>query len=205
MTWWAVGVAVVAAIGTAYQQDQVAKKQDSLAAANIRSQSSAAQTASARLNELLADVRNSDVDQARNARLDDYLTTLQQGAQKEGLNTGPGGFSDAYREGTQQASDTLNTYGATRAGLLSRIDAPALQRQQEGILFDDARNDIGIIGRNAGQDNYLANLAINNTRADPWVAAGLQAAQAYGTSKASAGGGSGQQYVVEKEQIPVFY
>lgn len=188
MTWWAVGIALASAVGSAYQQDQVAKQQDRIAAQNIQNQSRAEQTASAKINEMLQQVQSSSPDQARQQRMDEYLATLQQGAQAGAINDGPGGFSDAYREGAARAEGQLGEYGNTRAGLMARLDAPVIQRMSEGVLFDNARNDIGAISRNANQDDFLARLQIQGTQANPWVEAGLGVAGAYGSARAGQGG-----------------
>lgn len=191
MTWWAVGIAVASAIGTAYQQDRVARQQDQIAARNIQQQARAEQTASAKINEMLQQVAQSNPEDARRQRMDEYLQTLQQGAQAGAINDGPGGFSEAYRQGVAQAEGQLGEYGNNRAGLMARLDAPVIQRMNEGVLFDNTRNDLREIGRAANQDDFLARLQIQSTRANPWVQAGLQAAGAYGSSMAGRGGGSG--------------
>lgn len=188
MTWWAVGIAVASAIGSAYQQDRVARQQDRIAAQNIQNQARAEQTASAKINEMLQRVAESNPQDARQQRMDEYLATLQQGAQAGAINDGPGAFSDAYRQSVAGAQAGLDEYGNTRAGLMARLDAPVIQRMNEGVLFDSARNDIRGIGRNANQDDFLARLQIQNTRANPWVQAGLGAAGAYGSAMAGRGG-----------------
>ena len=195
MTWWAVGIAVASAIGSAYQQNRVARQQDRLAAQNIQNQARAEQTASAKINEMLQQVGDSNPQAARQQRMDEYLATLQQGAQAGAINDGPGGFSDAYREGAAAAEGQLGEYGNTRAGLMARLDAPVIQRMNEGVLFDGARNDIRGIGRNANQDDFLARLQIQGTQANPWVQAGLGVAGAYGSSMAGRGaGGAGSTW-----------
>lgn len=188
MTWWAVGIAVASAIGTAYQADRVASQQDRIAARNIQNQSRAEQTASAKVNEMLQRVAESNPQDARQQRMDEYLATLQQGAQEGAINDGPGAFSDAYRQSVAGAQAGLDEYGNTRAGLMARLDAPVIQRMNEGVLFDATANDIRGIGRNANQDDFLARLQIQGTQANPWVQAGLGVAGAYGSARAGQGG-----------------
>ena len=120
--------------------------------------------------------------------MDSYLTTLRQGQQNAGLNTGPGGFSEEYRRGTAEAGEQLGEYGTGRAGLLSRIDAPRLQRQNEGILFDTLGNELRMIGREASGQNYLDQLRLNSIRRDPWLDALSGVATSYGGSMAGRGG-----------------
>jgi hypothetical protein len=191
MTWWNVGIAVATAIGTAWQADQVAQRQDNIAAMNIQNQSRAEQSATAKVNEMLQQVSQSNPEDARRQRMDEYLATLAQGTQTGAINDGPGGFSDAYRQGVEQAEGALGTYGDTRAGLMARLDAPVIQRMNEGVLFDDTAAGIREIGRSANQDDFLARLRIDGTRANPWVQAGLQAAGAYGSAAAGKGAGTG--------------
>lgn len=138
--------------------------------------------------------------------MDSYLTTLRQGQQNAGLNTGPGGFSEAYRQGTAEAGQQLGEYGSTRAGLLSRIDAPRLQRQNEGILFDTLGNELRMIGREASGQNYLDQLRYNSIRRDPWLDALSGVASGAGGAMASGAGSSANTTIgpVVKEPI-LFY
>lgn len=191
MSWIMVGIAVASAVASAYAQDRAAKQQDRLAAQNIQNQARAEQTASAKVNEMLKRVSESNPQQARQERMDEYLATLQHGAQAGAINDGPGAFSDAYRQSAAAASGQLGEYGNTRAGLMARLDAPVIQRMNEGVLFDNTRNDIRSIGRNANQDDFLARLQIQNTRVNPWVQAGLSAAGSYASAKAGNGGWGG--------------
>lgn len=135
-----------------------------------------------------------------------YLSTLRQGQQNAGLNTGPGGFSEEYRRGTAEAGEQIGEYGTGRAGLLSRIDAPRLQRQNEGILFDTLGNELRMIGREASGQNYLDQLRYNSIRRDPWLDALSGVASGAGGAMASGAGSSANTTIgpVVKEPI-LFY
>jgi len=69
---------------------------------------------------------------------------------------------------------------------MSRMDAPGLQRVNEGILFDNAAVDLGMIQRDAAGQNYLDTLKLNSIKANPWVDALATGMGAYASAR---GGG----------------
>ena len=179
--------AAAAAAGTSYYNAQnTARKQDDAAARSIRNQSAKQQTADQKIADLVRKQQESTPDDERAQQLDSYLATLQHGKQKDGLNAGAGGFSDAYRKDVAAADEALGAYGADRADLLSRIDAPRLQRQNEGILFDDTTNSLRGIDRDAKQQAFLDQLKYNSVRENPWLGALSSGLSAYA---GAAGGG----------------
>ena len=188
MSWLALGITLLGAAASAYNTQQTAKKQDRALAAQIKQQGKKQQQASAKISEALAAQAQSDAVDEQAQQMDSYLTTLRQGQQNAGLNTGPGGFSEEYRRGTAEAGEQIGEYGTGRAGLLSRIDAPRLQRQNEGILFDTLGNELRMIGREASGQNYLDQLRLNSIRRDPWLDALSGVATSYGGSMAGRGG-----------------
>ena len=207
MTWWAVGIAVVSTAANMYNQEQVAKKQDQNAAMQIRNQSAQQQKAESKIGEMLKQLQGSNSKDEEKQRMDQYLTTLQQGAQAKGINQGVGGFSDAYRTDAAAAAAGLQDFGAQRAGLLARTDAPGLQRTGEGILFDNTAQDIRGIGRDANQQQFLDNLALQAIKPNPWITAASELGMAY--AGASAGGGkkstSGDIAPVQREKIDLVF
>jgi hypothetical protein len=194
MTWIAIGIALAGAAANAYNTQQTAKKQDRALAAKITQQGQKQQMANAKIAEALAAQEGSDQRDEQSALMDNYVTTLQQGRQGSGFNDGPGGFSEAYRQGVGQAQEAVQGYGNTRADLMSRVDAPRLQRVNEGVLFDSLANDLRMIGREASGDAYLDDLRIRGIVRDPWLDAFSSVAGAYG--KGAAGQGVGADYSI---------
>ena len=188
MSFIGLGIALLGAAASAYNTQQTAKKQDRALAAQITQQGKKQQQASAKIAEALAAQAQSDPADEQAQQMESYLATLRQGQQTAGLNTGPGGFSEEYRRGTAEAGEQLGEYGTGRADLLSRIDAPRLQRQNEGILFDTLGNELRMIGREASGQNYLDQLRLNSIRRDPWLDALSGVATSYGGSMAGRGG-----------------
>ena len=206
MTWWAVGVAVVSAGIGIYNQEQVAKKQDQNLAMQIRNQSKEQQGAEGKIRDMLTKLSTSDSKDEEKQRMDQYLQTLQMGSQANGINQGVGGFSDAYRQDAAAAAAGLQDFGVNRAGLLARTDAPGLQREGEGILFDNTAFDVRGIGRNANQQAYLDNLALNAIRPDPWLSAASELGSAYAGAAMGGKGKSGAQPMpVEREKIDLVF
>ncbi len=86
---------------------------------------------------------------------------------------------------------------------MARIDAPQQLRRREGLSSGNLASQLGLIGRQAQSDDYLANLELQSIRANPWLTAAAQAAQGYaqgysgraGASTSSAGstGGFGSE------------
>lgn len=164
--------AAAAAAGTSYYNAQTtARKQDDSAAQSIRNQSAKQQTADAKIMDLIAQNQTSDSVDEEAALTSSYLQTLQQGSQKSGFNQGPGGFSEAYRGDVADAAAATDQYGADRAGLLARIDAPGEQRRNEGVMFDTTRNQLIGIDRDAQQQAFLDQLKYNKIRENPWLGA----------------------------------
>ena len=207
MTWWAVGIAVVSTAANMYNQEQVAKRQDQNAAMQIRNQSAQQQKAESKIGDMLKQLQGSNSQDEEKQRMDQYLTTLQQGAQANGINQGVGGFSDAYRTDAAAAAAGLEDFGAQRAGLLARTDAPGLQRTGEGILFDNTATDIRGIGRDANQQQFLDNLALNAIKPNPWISAAADLGMAYAGGMAGKGGKStsGDIAPVQREKIDLVF
>ena len=205
MTWIALGITLLGAAASAYNTQQTAKKQDRALAAQITQQGKKQQQASAKSAEALAAQAQSDPVDEQAQQMESYLSTLRQGQQNAGLNTGPGGFSEAYRQGTAEAGQQLGEYGSTRAGLLSRIDAPRLQRQNEGILFDTLGNELRMIGREASGQNYLDQLRYNSIRRDPWLDALSGVASGAGSAMASGAGSSANTTIGPVVKEPILF
>lgn len=205
MSWWAIGVAVVSAGVQMYNTDQTAKRQDRQLAESIRNQSAEQQKADSKIRDMLKDLGGSNSKDEEKERMDQYLNTLQMGAQANGINQGAGGFSDAYRADAAAAAEGLDAFGKQRAGLLARTDAPGLQRVNEGILFDNTAMDIRGIGRNADQQAYLDELALRGIKPNPWLTAASEVGMAYAGSKAGGGGKTTQPMAVEPEKINLVF
>ena len=74
---------------------------------------------------------------------------------------------------------------------MARIDAPAQQRQREGVADARVAMELDQIGRRSRADDYLAQLRLRGVQRNPWIdlASGLMGAGA-GFAAQSGGGQS---------------
>jgi hypothetical protein len=120
------------------------------------------QEANDRVAQTIGQISASNPDAARKSASDDLLAALRSaGLLDGGTNFGtPGAVSSRY------ATDTAAARGATQAenlgavDRLSRIDAPAYQRTNEGRIFANTASDLARIGSRSQGESYLAKLRL---------------------------------------------
>lgn len=195
--WVPLALTALSAGATYYNTQRTADKQDNALAAQIRQSGERQRQADAKVNDLITQQATSSSADERSGTLDQYMSQLraQQGNATAGLNQ-VGAVSDAYRQSGADASLGVSEYGGKVASLMSRMDAPALQRVNEAIQQGRVAGDIDRIKRFAGGDDYLAQLRLQGIRRNPWIDAGAQlaggAARGYGNGAGAAaafGGG----------------
>jgi hypothetical protein len=181
----------MAAVGTGVQANETnnaAKRQDEIAAQGIQMQSAKQREADARVsqevNKLQSSTPEDSQEQATNAFMDQLKRTR---AQSRGEGT-VGNVSSAYAADSDAANKSVDQFGKSRASLLGRINAPGLQREQEGISRSRAGVDLGLIARAANGDNFLTQLRAKQSGANPWVMAGGQMLSSAGSGMATQGG-----------------
>lgn len=182
------GLAAASAAAQAQNSRNTAKRQDQQAAQGIRQQGVRQQAADAKVNESIAQLEGSTAQEAREQRLDEYMTGLRRnrGGMQAGLTPAIG--SQAFRDDSAQAADDVQSYAERSAGLLSRIDAPGMQRQGEAFGYGNLATDIGLIGRQSAGDQFINDLRLRAIRKNPWIDAGAQVVGAYGGAMAAGGG-----------------
>lgn len=189
MTWVATAIAVIGAVTQQYTQHQDAKKADNQAANRIYQQAANQERADYAVNQLLTK-RSTDDGSAERAAVTRSLMDQSQAAQmaaSRGLNQG-GAVSDAYRTSANDAALGISDYGQRAAGLMARIDAPQQQRRREALQSGNLASQLGLIGREAASDDFLAQLRLQAIRPDPWLTAAGQIAQGIGSGMAARGG-----------------
>lgn len=199
---------VVAAVGTTatvINQRNVAHQQDQALAAQIRAQQAKQQQADARTAQLINKEATSTDTQDKAKSLAAYSTELAKKAPEATTALGaPSAASRAYAQQKSDAALGVADYGGQQADWLSSIQAPQLQRQRDIIQnIDPYKTDIGLISRANAGDNFLANLKLNNIRANPWLslasgiaggAANAMAKGGYGAGSTTADAASGDPY-----------
>ncbi|HEL4660756.1 TPA: hypothetical protein ACGW13_000161 [Stenotrophomonas maltophilia] len=181
----------IALAGTAAQQaetQRVERKQDQETAQGLLSQSRRQQEADRRVNDEIAQLETSTADAARNDRLGQYLQQLQRGRKQAvaGLEGPIGGATFQADAGAARAG--ADNAAATTAGLMSRIDAPQLQRQQEAFGYGKLATDLDMEARASRGQQFIDQLRLRQIRRRPEV--DLLAGLATAAGGSMAGGGA---------------
>lgn len=185
MSWVAVAVAAAAALTTAYNTRQTAKKQDAALAEGIRQQAKIQKRGNQQISDSLSKLEKSRSGTEQAGALEQYRQALRGTDAQARSGQAVEGLSDAYDEATRAGTATAQGNVGNIADLLSRIDAPNLQRQREGIGVADLGLNLSTLGRDARGADFLARMKAQNIRRNPWLDAAAAAMNAY------AGGGGG--------------
>lgn len=189
MAWVTVGLAVLAAAGTMYNNQQVANKQDSTLAASLRQQGMLQQQQNAKTSQLIQKTAASSPTQAKADLLGQFTQAMQQnkGRSTNGLNQ-TGAVSSAYAKAANDAASGVSAYGADQSGLLSSIDAPGLQRQQEAEGLQQYATGLNQTRQQSASDQFLTNMQLQNIKPNPWIGGVTDAMRSYALARAGSGG-----------------
>ncbi|MEN5154757.1 hypothetical protein [Stenotrophomonas muris] len=182
----------IALAGTAAQQaetQRVERKQDEATAQGLLNQSRRQQEADRRVNDEIAQLETSTAADDRAQRLGQYMQQLQRGQRQalSGLNSPIGGAT--FQADAGAARTGADNAAATTAGLMSRIDAPQLQRQQEAFGYGKLATDLDMEARASRGQQFIDQLRLRQIRRRPEV--DLLAGLATSAGGAMAGGGGG--------------
>lgn len=181
-----------------YNTQKTAKRTDNALADQIRNQSAKQRQADAKVNAEVADLAQSRSDEHRAQSLDSYMDVLRKGRGKLEAGLTPTVGSDVFKAGSANAAQDVQDFAGDRAGLMARIDAPTLQRQDEAFGYGRLGTDIDLIKREAAGQNWLDSLRVKrasqrNAGLDALsslLGGAAGAAGSMGTGAAAAGGAS---------------
>lgn len=201
----------LAAAGTGVQtfvQQKALRDQDEAAAQGIRVQAGHQREADARVAQEVANLEQSSPEAAQKSATDAFMDQLRRTRASAQGEQQIGALSDEYNTGAAKAGKAIDQYGANRAGTLARINAPAVQRQNETFSRLRAGTDLGLIDNAAQGDQFLAQLRQQSIRPNPWAAAGGELLAGAGSGMAANGGyGAGSTRVpkggVKRYDAPV--
>lgn len=181
----------IALAGTAAQQaetQRVERKQDQETAQGLLSQSRRQQEADRRVNDEIAQLETSTAADDRAQRLGQYMQQLQRGRKQAvaGLEGPVGGAT--FQTDAGAARTGADNAAATTAGLMSRIDAPQLQRQQEAFGYGKLATDLDMEARASRGQQFIDQLRLRQIRRRPEV--DLLAGLATAAGGSMAGGGA---------------
>lgn len=191
MTWVATAAMLLAAAGTAYNTNRTAKKQDDQATAGIIQSASRQRQATEKVDQSVQDMESSRSGDEAGTRLESYLDALRRGkgATEAGLTPAIG--SDTFRADASTAAAGVDAQAQGTAGLLSRMDAPGMQRQGEAFGYGNLATEVGLIGKESQSDAWINQLRMNSIKRNPWIDAAATGLNAYAGASAGAGGGGG--------------
>lgn len=184
----------LAVAGTAMQQQEtqnVLRKQDEATAQGLLSQSRKQQDVDRRVNDEISNVAASTAQDERDQRLGQYMETLRRGQRQTDGSFGSPVGGAAFQADSAAARTGAADSAQTTAGLMSRIDAPQMQRQGEAFGYGNLATDIGLAARESAGQRYIDQLRLRQIRRRPEVdliAGGLTAA---GGAMAGGGGMAG--------------
>lgn len=185
-----VGLALAAAAaGTQYYNtERTAKRQDNALAGSLREQGVKQREADAKVAAEVEKMKGSTAEASRQEAQAGYMDTLRKGRSKLEAGLTPNIGGDAFRADSAAAAEGVQQFGADRAGLMARIDAPGMQRQDEAFGYGRLATDLGLIGRESRGQSFIDELRMKAIRRD----AGLDALASFmgGAAGGVASGGT---------------
>lgn len=154
-----------AGAGLQYQNTQsTAKKQDRALAESLRSKAGIQRKADEKVAQEVEKLKGSRSDDERRKALDSYSEQLRRNKGKVEGGLTPNYGSDAFREGAAATAAGVQQYGDETAGLMSRIDAPTMQRQGEAFGYGNLATDLNLIAREGSGQAFLDELRLRAIR-----------------------------------------
>lgn len=188
MAWIVVAATVASAAVGAYQQHQVAKKQENSIAAQLQQQKETESKVQQRNLQMISQQQGQTDQPQKSAAAKTYQDAL---AANQAQATAPlatvGAVSDAYKKSGSDAALGIASYGKQQGDLTASIDAPGLQRQQNRRSIDDYGLDVNDINRRQKDANNIDAMQFNSIHANPYVGLLTNVAKAYAGSRMGGG------------------
>lgn len=187
------------------ETDRVIRKQNEADNLTLVQRNAKQKRADERVDKQIQETASSTSQDERVKRLGEYMTTLQRGKRVASAGLGSGIGSETFQRDSAQAAADIATAGGNRAALLSRIDAPILQRQNEGFGYGRTATDLGLIAREAEGDDFVNRLRMKEAsrrRASMDFLAGALSGAGKGFSGAASGAVDTSIGPVVREVVP---
>lgn len=190
-TMLALGAIAASTAATAYNTNKTAKRQDNQLADSIRSQSKLQKEQNQRVNDEVAKVGNSTMEDSRQKRMGDFLAQLGRNRQSITSGLTPTIGSDAFKADSATAATGALDNAGNIAGLLSRIDAPGMQRQAEGVGYGHLATDTDLLKRRSQGQQFIDDIRLKSIRRNGGLDFAANLLGAFGTAGIGAGGATG--------------
>lgn len=192
-------IATAASAGvSAYNTHETEKKQDNALVAQLQQQKVRQGEADQATKALIDKDQASNPKDAQQKAAAQYDTQLanNQAVAAASVPTTPGA-SSTYKDDAKNAALGIGDYGTKMAGLMSRIDAPQAQRQQEAFNAGDTSAKLGQISNFAQGDNFLSQLRLNAIRRNAGLDALASVLKGVGSAAGGMGGGGSSGYGID--------
>lgn len=171
-----------------YNQERAAARADRIAAQGIQQQGVRQRQVDSRVGQVIDSISGSNPAIEQQRQQAEYMDQLRRTRAIARGTPGVAGASDRYTDDLVASDVAVDDNAAKVAELMSRANAPLLQRERELQGFDRARSDIGVISRQAAGDDFLNQLRLRGVRPNPWVDALSQIGQGYARARYLRGG-----------------
>lgn len=176
-----IGLALAAAGAgtTAIEQNRVENRQEDIATKRLVRQQQKQREANNTIDSALAKIKGSTGDAEREQANAGFIDALRRNA---AAVNGSGPRVGGSRFGAESAASdaAVQNYGTARAGQMARLAAPGRQRMNENLIAARMASDVGGIARDANAEDQILQDRAMAIRANPWVMAAGQFAQAAG-------------------------
>jgi hypothetical protein len=184
-------LSALSAGASAYNTRKVQNEQSDIAAQGMLAQRNNQQEADAQVAEGVGQLERSSPEAAQKEATDAFLSQLRRSRDQAVGESGIGG--DEFKSDMGQVQKDVTDYGVRNADVQGRINAPGLQRQQEGVTMGRVASNLNRIGRASNADQFLTQLRMGSVQANPWVNAGAQIGGGVASGLAGSGATPRQQ------------
>jgi hypothetical protein len=169
MTWVATAVVLIGAAVTTYNTIETQKRQDDQAVAGIQQQTRRQREADARVDQSVKELEQSSAQDARRQALQSYDAALNANKRSSVVGLPEGVGSDAFKQDSAAANESVKQYGKTNAGLMATMEGAGTQRMREGFGYGRLGTDLNLIGRQAAGDDFINSLKLKGIQRNPWL------------------------------------
>lgn len=180
-------LSALSAGASAYNTRQMQDEQSDIATQGLLAQKANQQEADAEVAAGVGQIERSSPEQAQKDATNAFMEQLRRSRGQAVGESVIGG--DQFKSDVDQANSDVTNYGTRQAGIQGRINAPQLQRQQEGNVMGRIASNLNTVGRNTNADDFLTRLRMGSVQSNPWISAGAE----IGGGVASGLAGSGAQ------------
>lgn len=194
--WIPLALTALGAGGTAYNNRQVANRQDEELSRQLSRDSALQRQADDKVRDLLKRTSESDPKEETAQSLKQYTDSLRRnvGSANGGVQQ-LSGASDEYQAGAAEAGAGISQFGDKVAGLMSRVDGPIRQREGEGLDRQLFQNVISLLNREGQGQETLSRMRMDGIRPNPIIGALSEVALG---AAGSMGGGGGKNAGLKK-------